>query len=139
MHHAPRALRAAGHLVFRFRAYLAPLAVLVVVASARAPDFVVDGVKSRTLTILGVVLVLSGQLIHVAVFSVVSTALVLVSHLRLTLDGLSDARQALSRAAIVWAECALVYALIRWMKKTKRLTIVPEGIAQITWQRDQLG
>jgi protein-S-isoprenylcysteine O-methyltransferase Ste14 len=262
MGRAASALRAIGHLVFRFRDYLAPLAVLVVVASARASDFVVGDVERRVLGAVGIVLLLAGQLIRIAVagygvvrragvnkrisasrlvtdglyahtrnplyvanvmilgglaalygsrpvlvvgmpvlalvivaivtaeeeflagrfggdyaayrrradrfvprvrglrttlaslpfdvrravrreygtvFASASTALGLLARRRVALDGLSGARPFLFAIAAAWGICALAYATIRWMKKTKRLETPPPAIDHMVWRHDHSG
>jgi protein-S-isoprenylcysteine O-methyltransferase Ste14 len=262
MQRAAAALRAIGHVVFRWRDYLAPLAVVLVMASARSSDFVVDVGARRVLVGIGLVVLLAGQLIRIAVagygvvrragvdrrisasrlvteglyahtrnplyganllllgglaalygsrpvlligmpvlalvlvamvtaeeeflarrfggdyaayrrradrfiprirglkttlaplpfdvrravrreygtvFSVASTALALLARRRVALDGLAGARPALLQIAAAWGMCALAYALVRWVKKTKRLETLPPALDDMAWRRDDVG
>ena len=55
------------------------------------------------------------------VFAAASAAVVLAACRRVAVDGLSASRQGLVRLAVVWAAVVLLYAVVRWLKKAKRL------------------
>jgi len=62
------------------------------------------------------------------VFAVVSTGLLLVARRRLALGGLQAARENVSELAVIWVACALGWALVRWLKKTRRLETIPDDL-----------
>ncbi len=81
-------------------------------------------------------------------FAVVATTLLLITRRRIALAGLAAASRDLTDVATVGAVCALAYACVRWLKKTKRLETAPdddgrqlvpvaENAAGLGWQGDR--
>jgi protein-S-isoprenylcysteine O-methyltransferase Ste14 len=62
---------------------------------------------------------------HGTVFAATSAALVLIAAERIVRDGIAVAASSVRTVASVWVCCALIYGVVRWLKKTRRLETTP--------------